>query len=77
MSSSEPFFPLNNVSPPLPESDLDLHPGPVDGPDVIIEASDDGPEITDLVTSDDLPIRKPTVGEQLTVQQLTDELDNE
>ena len=75
MSSSEPFFPFNNRHRPVIKNDGDLQIGPVDGPDVLIEPPSGDPELAAARIHRDLPIRKPAVGEQLTEQQLAEELE--
>ena len=74
MSSSEPFFPSNFQPRHEPHDDRDLQIGPLDGPDSLQEEGEPEPDLSEVELKHDLPIRKPTVGEHLTVEQLTEEL---
>ncbi len=77
MSMSEPFEPQIERHPAPRDEDLDLHDGPVDGPDILPGngAIDDEGTLQQHESTQSLPFRRPTPGEHLTVEQLEDELD--
>ena len=77
MSMSEPFEPQIERHPADRDEDLDLHDGPVDGPDTL-PGSDAGEEGTlqQHESTKQIPFRRPTPGEHLTPEQLEAELDD-
>ena len=72
---SEPFMPPHFHDIEEAHDDRDLQIGPLDGPDTLEGPPEPDEQAPDL--SRELPIRKPTVGEQLTPEQLEAELDEE
>lgn len=89
MSSVEPLIPHPDRDVEDVRDDRELHIGPLDGPDIlggpsesrleagiesVYETADDAEPAHDF--SRELPIRKPSVGEQLTPEQLAAELDS-
>jgi hypothetical protein len=54
----------------LASRDAELHIGPADGPDVFEEEGEPGPDLESIELKTDLPIRRPQIGESLTVEQL-------
>ena len=90
MSSVEPLIPHPDRDVEDVRDDRELQVGPLDGPDIlggpsesrleegvesVYETADDDEPAHDF--SRELPIRKPSVGEQLTPEQLAKELDAE
>lgn len=78
MSMSEPLEPQIERHPAARDEDLDLHDGPVDGPDTLPGngAVDDEGTLEEHESTGSIPFRRPTPGEHLTVEQLEDELDD-
>jgi len=75
-SSSDPLLPSAFPGTHHVHGDADLHTGPVDGPDVLEEPDESELPFESRVLGRDLPIRKPTVGETLSIDDLTAELDD-
>jgi hypothetical protein len=70
MSPSDPLSPLPYHFPEDIDGDLGLQIGPADGPDVLEEADDTEPELDSVVLNQHIPLRRPTVGDRLTAEQL-------
>jgi hypothetical protein len=73
MSTLEPFVPRPYHFPEDIHNDAELHIGPVDGPDVLQEPGEPEPSLDSLELNHDIPLRRPTIGESLTVEELTAE----
>jgi hypothetical protein len=72
MSMAEPFIskPFHGIEDIHDDQQLQLQPG--EGPDVLPDIPEPEQAAPDLAR--ELPIRKPAIGEQLTEQQLAEEL---
>ena len=70
MSPSDPLSPTPYHFPEDIDGDLGLRIGPADGPDVLEESDDAEPELDSIKLNQHIPLRRPDVGEHLTVEQL-------
>jgi hypothetical protein len=70
MSPSDPLSPLPFHFPEDIDGDLGLHIGPADGPDVLEEGDESEPDLDSIELNRHIPLRRPDIGEHLTVEQL-------
>ena len=76
MSPSDPLSPTPYHFPEDIDGDLGLQIGPADGPDVLEEADDTEPALDSVVLNQHIPLRRPTVGDRLTAEQLEAETES-
>lgn len=75
-STSDPLLPAAFPGTHRVEGDADLHTGPLEGPDVLETPDGSEPPFETHGLHRDLPIRKPSVGETLSLDDLKAELDD-
>ena len=76
MPPSDPLSPLPFHFPEDIDGDLGLRIGPADGPDVLEEGDETEPDLDSIELNRHISLRRPTVGERLTVEQLEAETES-
>jgi hypothetical protein len=76
-SSSDPLLPQPFPAAKRVRRDADLHDGPLEGPDVLEGTDDSEAPFESHRLNRNLPIRKPQIGEALSINELEAEIGEE
>lgn len=73
-SSSDPLLPRAFPAAKRVKGDADLHDGPLEGPDILEGTDDSEAPFESRTLNRNLPIRKPQIGEKLSIDELETEI---